>query len=141
MKKYLLCSLDDEHYASASFVIYDDHADAEKAAVNNCQNYIYDCEISVEKSGFRITGTSGNSFYVNEIKPIDADKGDHLLVWHHAYEGVDFEIRLQGSFEECLEKKNKEVAELMSQLNTEIVWDGTVDTGIEWETFDIVRIN
>lgn len=139
MKKYLLCSLDDEHYASASFVIYDHHADAEIAAVNNCQDYI--CDVNIERSGSRITGTSGNSFYVNEIKPVDPDKGDYLLVWHHAYEGVDFEIRLQGSFEECLEKKNKEVAELMSQLNTEIVWDGTVDTGIEWETFDIVRIN
>lgn len=65
----------------------------------------------------------------------------HLLIWHHGYEGVDFEVRFQGTREEC-EIEMKKIKELVDDLELcdEDIFGNTIDTGAEWEVFDIVEI-
>ena len=63
----------------------------------------------------------------------------HLLT---IYEGVDFEVRYQGTYEECTREMKKEIKELVDnyELADEDICDNVIDTGNEWEVFDIVKI-
>jgi hypothetical protein len=100
------------------------------------------CDIEIEDEGFRITARYEDSFYVTEIKQICPECGTHLLIWHHGYEGVDFEVRYQGTYEECERTMKKEIQELVDnyELIDEDICINTIDTGNEWEVFDIVEI-
>ena len=101
-----------------------------------------DCEIEIEDEGFRITARYEGSFYVTEIKQICPECGTHLLIWHHGYEGVDFEVRYQGTYEECKKETTKEIYDLVNdlELTDDAICDNVIDTGNEWEVFDIVEI-
>ena len=141
-KLYLLCELNDEDYAYAEHSFYKTCEEAKYTAIKSCKDWEEDCDIELENEGFRITGNYGDSFYVTEIKQICPNNGTHLLVWHHGYEGVDFEIRHQGTYEECKREMKKEIKELVDnyELADEDICDNVIDTGNEWEVFDIVKI-
>lgn len=141
-KRFLLCELDDENYAYAKFSLHKEYEEAAKEAVSSCREWHKDCDIEEDDSGFMITGRYGDSFYVTEIKQICADCGTHLLIWHHGYEGVDFEVRFQGTREECETEMKKEIKELVDDLELcdEDIFGNTIDTRAEWEVFDIVEI-
>ena len=68
--------------------------------------------------------------------------GTHLLVWHHAYEGIGFGIIDQGTEKECKRQRRKEIHKLVEEkeLSEEDICENVVDTGSEWEVFDIVPI-
>lgn len=68
--------------------------------------------------------------------------GTHLLVWHHGYQGVNFEVRHQGTYEDCKKAMEKEVQKLKDDLglHDKDINDNVIDTGDEWEVFDIIKI-
>ena len=143
MMRYLLCELNDENYTDASFYFFYTLSMANNAAILDCvKNFDGNCEIETENNGLRVTSRNGDSFYVIEIKEFDEDNGTHLLVWHHGYEGVDFEIRFQGTYEECCKQREREIKELIDELELldDDVNGNVVDTGNEWEVWDIVEI-
>lgn len=141
-KLYLLCELDDEHYTCAEYRFYKSFKDTIQAAIDSCNEWNENCEIEIEDEGYRITARYYDSFYVTEIKEICPDSGKHLLVWHHGYEGVDFEVRYQGTYEECKKETSKEIYDLVNdlKLTDDDICDNVIDTGVEWEVFDIVEI-
>ena len=141
-KLYLLCELDDEDYAYASYSFYKTYEEAKQAAIEDCKDWDERCDIEIEHEGFRIVTGCEDSFYVTEIKQIYPECGTHLLIWHHGYEGVDFEVRYQGTYEECTREMKKEIKELVDnyELADEDICDNVIDTGNEWEVFDIVKI-
>ena len=141
-KLYLLCELNDEDYAYASHSFYKTYEEAKREATKSCKDLNEDCEIEIEDEGFRITARYEGSFYVTEIKQICPECGTHLLIWHHGYEGVDFEVRYQGTYEECTREMKNEIKELVDnyELADEDICDNIIDTGNEWEVFDIVKI-
>lgn len=141
-KKFLLCELNDENYTCAQFSFHKEYKKAKKEAISSCREWHEGCDIEEDDSGFKIIGRCGDSFYVTEIKPICTDCGTHLLIWHHGYAGVDFEVRFQGTHEECEAEMKKEIKELVDDLglHDEDICRNTIDTGEEWETFDIVEI-
>lgn len=141
-KLYLLCELDDEHYTQAYHSFYKSYEETFQAAIDACKEWNEDCEVEIEDEGRRITANYEDSFYVTEIKQICPECGTHLLVWHHGYEGVDFEIRYQGTHEECEREMKKEIQRIVDELELvdEDVNDNVIDTGNEWEVFDIVEI-
>lgn len=141
-KLYLLCGLNDKDYAYAEHYFYKSFEEAKEAAIDACNEWNEDCEIEVEDEGWRITARYGDSFYVTEIKKVCPECGTHLLVWHHGYEGVDFEIRYQGKYEECVKEKEREIQKILEDLELEDgdVFENVIDTGNEWEVFDIVEI-
>lgn len=166
MKEYILCKLDDESYAHPSFSFHESFEEAQKKAIETIIDVFdyaegYNLQLGTEDpesekdiiDGVRISanwGENGNSFYVTEFFPIDESKGTHLLVWHHAYDGVGFKILLQGTYEECLAERRKQIKELYeeseagnwggdnSDINLEE--DDIIDTGNEWEMWSIVEI-
>ena len=141
-KIYLLCELNDENYAYATYLFYKTFEEAEQAAIKACKDWEDDCDIEVENDGFRVTGNYDESFFVTEIKQIATTQGSHLLVWHHGYEGVNFEVRFQGTYDECVAIRDVEIKETVNKLELldEDVNENVVDTGNEWEVWDIVKI-
>lgn len=51
-------------------------------------------------------------------------------------------IRCQGTYEECEREMKKEIQKLIDDLELvdNDICDNVIDTGIEWEVFDIVEI-
>lgn len=141
-KLYLLCELNDENYAYAKYSFYKSFEETVQAAIDTCKEWNENCEVEIEDEGWRITAKCCDSFYVTEIKKICPENGEYILVWHHGYEGVDFKVRHQGTYEECKRKMSKEVQNLVNdlELTSEDIRGNVIDTGNEWEIFDIVKI-
>lgn len=153
--RYLTCLLNDSDYAYPDFVV---EADEKSAALNAMQRYCDTLDplgvIEVEKKEkegnpyWRLTQTQNDQFHVTEIFPFDETKGSHLLVWHHAYEGVGFGILFQGSYEECINERIQQIKKNFEEhdysdgdnkdFNAET--DNVIDTGIEWEVYSIVDV-
>lgn len=64
------------------------------------------------------------------------------MIWHHGYEGVDFEVRFQGTYDECKAKMKKDMDNTIEEYEClpEDVCHNVIDTGNEWEVWDIVEI-
>jgi len=88
-------------------------------------------------------------FYVTQIFEIDLSKGNLLLVWYHAYDGVDFII--DGQTRDIKQLEDMYTKERNVMLNTcdskkagidfEKEYDQFVlDTGTEWEVLDVVDL-
>ena len=139
---YLLCELNDEDYAYAQHSFHKNYKDALQSAIDSCKEWNCDCDIEVENDGWRVTARCGNSFYVTEIKRVCPECGTHLLVWHHGYYGVDFKVLYQGTYEKCREEMEKRIQKLVDdlKLTDDDICEEVVDTGIEWEVFDIIKV-
>lgn len=141
-KLYLLCETNDEDYSYADYTFFNTYEEARQIAIKVCKLWDADCDIKIEKSGFMIVGKDMDSFYVTEIKEICYRDETHLLVWHHGYDGVDFDVLHQGTLEYCQRKMKEEIQKRVDKLGLtdECVCDNVVDTGDEWEVFDVVEI-
>ena len=157
--KYILCELDDESYAHPEFSFHENYEKAQYKALDTILDVFkgsegFNLQIQTEKpeaterEGVRISANweaykhmnynEEPCFYVTEFFIIDESKGSHLLIWHHAYEGVGFEIRKQGTYEECLAEKRRQMKE--SCDSNEEPDNDVIDTGNEWEVWSIVEI-
>lgn len=143
MRIYLLCELDSEHYADAKYSFFASLDEAKNAARKTCENFDSECDIEYGNSEYRLDAHIwDDDFYVTEILPVDVKEGNnHILVWHHAYDGVDFRLVQTGTKEECEDKMHKEVADCCNDYGdySERCADNIVDTGNEWEVWDIVE--
>lgn len=141
---YLLCELDDEHYTEPVFTVFQHKRAAFANAIKSCLiNVDEDFEIEVEGAK-RVSVKSGDSnFYVTEIKEFDPTKGDYVLVWHHAYDGVGFDIAYVGSYEECRNKMAELICDTQEQVECKLEWEtviqACIDTGNEWEIWTIIN--
>ena len=153
-KMYLLCELDDQNYTEPSFSIYKNKNDAFNIAmvsVGSCfGNEDFTMEISKSKTRIDTrweTSTDAERFLVSEIKEFEADE-DYLLVWHHAYNGVDFKILKQGTYEECFAEQKRQIRQIynddsdFTEYNDDFDFenDNVVDRGEEWEIFSIIKV-
>ena len=149
-KIYLLCELGDEHYTDPSFIQFTDFDSAYREAIHDCA-YCFDDEsvIEIDENRERVSASSGDKFFITEIKEVDVSNGDYMLVWHHAYNGVDFNILMVGTYEECVARRIKGFEMIFEEYDLsnadnegfDIQTDTCIDTGEEWEIFSIVKIN
>lgn len=147
MRKYLVCGLDSDNYTSPDLELFDDIFDAKNRAKELC--LWAEAEIEQDLAHHRYSADDGyGNFYVAEIKRIDTDKGSYVLVWHHAYDGVDFKILHQGTYEECKQKQINDMKEVANWNDFEMFNedfdfenDDVIDTGNEWEMWNIVKVN
>ena len=111
---FLLCELDDENYTSPCFSQFNSFKKAFYKALVSCGNFKDDnMRIDVADNRNRISAnTDDGHFFVTEIKEFDENKGDYILVWHHAYNGVGFGILNVGTEEECIQKRREELKKI-----------------------------
>ena len=135
--------------------MFDSHELAFKQAVERCTGVAYyyesDFELECKDNLNRISITfnknpygEDNNFYTTEIKEYDSAKGNYVLVWHHAYNGVGFDVELVGTYEECKQKMidsvHKREMEIDCELDFQDNWQSCIDTGDEWEVWTIVKL-
>lgn len=148
--KYLVCKLDDQNYTYPTFQIYDTEETAFLETVKDISNLFITekgkVEITHQKEKIRIDWSCDDRFYVIEIIPYEIT-GNYLLVWHHAYNGVNFEILAQTTdYQECVEERIRRISKIFEEEDLsngdnedfDIKHDTCIDTGEEWEMFDII---
>ena len=153
MKRYLVCSLNDENYTQADYDFCNTFEGAKYKCIENVAEYY---EISNEevmsRMKFEYNEESNNhfynyqdedSFFVNQIIEIDINKEDYLCVWHHAYDGVDFNVIKIGSDKECSDFMYKDSDTTFKEYGAEISIGNAqvvIDTGEEWEVWDVIKV-
>ena len=169
--RYVLCELNDENYTSPSFSFHKGYDSAQYKAIESINESFkidegFNLRIETTEpqyeydKGRKVIRIDGNyesyemgiseptpRFYVTEFFEIDITKGDYLLIYHHAYDGVDFHIEYQGTYKECLEERRKQVKQMFdeydlsdgdnSDFNSET--DNCIDDGNEWHYWSIVK--
>lgn len=154
--KYLVCSLDDEHYTDPEFEFVNSIDEAKAVIKKRTAEWSEDAELEDFESvrdletdeiiSYRQDARNGDSFLVNEVLIINNDKAFHC-VHYHAYDGVDFDVVFSGGKEESISFMQQEAAEELSQpyvegdneridlkARTSIV----IDNGTEWNVWSIV---
>lgn len=157
---YLLCCLDDENYTSAQYFTFSSMTEAKEFCYQFAKENYPDEDLQFKENSFyhedghkavRIDYIYGNSFEVNYIFPIHTKKDKmSFCVWHHAYDGVRFEIRKSGTHEECSSFTKDDFQETYLKLS-EVSPDEVkqyeeddqwiLDDGLEWEVWDIITIH
>lgn len=153
MKRYLVCSLNDENYTQADYDFCSTFEEAKEKCIENVAEYY---EISNEEATsrmeFRYDEESNNhfynyqdedSFFVNQIIEIDVDKEDYLCIWHHAYDGVDFNVIKIGSDKECSDFMYKDSDTTFKEYGVEISVGSAqvvIDTSEEWKVWDVIKV-
>ncbi len=139
--KWLYCYLDDEHYTLPAFSLFDSIEDAKKYCYDNAaDNFSVEWSV-ITNEKYRCVYSYEGSFEVTELLGVE-DAGCYLI-WHHAYEGVNFKIIAAGNEKECMiameEKKKKIMADFP---DTVLVWETSkqccFDNGQEYEVLSIV---
>ncbi|MFQ9150599.1 MAG: hypothetical protein ACLR6B_02885 [Blautia sp.] len=144
MRKYLVCGLDDENYSDATYRLCDttdEAVEAAKANVTDCLGLDYDPEVTIgnDHGKLRVEYKEDTCFYVNVIIEIDVNDGDFIGILHHAYDGVDFFVKVAGSREECLAKLKEECKALADVSYQEYTDQIIADDGINWWVGDIYK--
>lgn len=158
--KYLVCGLSEEKQSKAKYNFCETLQDAFKICVDNVIEHfgfyrnMEDDILGKGKlkflestnNGMNFSYTEGKETYHNsilELGPIPTEK-THLLVWHHCYLGVDFDIHMEGSETTCQEEMYKE-AKMAYEGYEGTDWNES-KTQIsfhdfrEWRCWDIVEI-
>lgn len=158
--KYLVCGLSENEPFKAKFDFCETLQDAFKICVNNVIEHfgfyrnMEDDILSKGKlkfldstnDGINFSYTEGKETYYNNILELDPTpmKKTHLLVWHHCYLGVDFDIHMEGSMMECRDEMYAEAKESYEECEG-TDWNES-ETQIsfcdshEWQCWDIVEI-
>ena len=128
--RYLLCELDDENYTEPRFAVFESKKLAINKAIEICLEAASDNDLTLEIK--------------DNQERISVNFGDYILVWHHAYNGVGFDIECVGSYEECKLEMDKCIRERQEQIECDLEWENDfqacVDTGEEWEIWSIIKI-
>lgn len=107
---YLICELNDENYTEPVFCVCETKEKAFEESMKRLDDLAKkegsELKVSYHGNRTRIDWQLKDRFVVVENLPFNESFGDYLLVWHHAYNGVDFSILGQGTYEECVKKKN-----------------------------------
>lgn len=145
MKMYMICELDSESYSDARYSFYASFEDAKKAALKACIDWNEKADIDRRNDGlwnlYRLCAVTEDAFYVTEVFPVDVKNGNnHILVWHHAYEGVDFRVIQTGTQLDCKNRLEEDINEMVIEFDAERCADNIVDTDNEWQVWDIVEI-
>lgn len=150
MKKWLVCSLDDEHYTQADYTLHntlcdamrwcerDIHIEFDIEPIDILLNMHLERVEDAEMFRYDYSNPDDNSlFIVNFIMEIDINAGDYICIWYHAYEGVDFKLLHQGTFDECFEARTKYLNNISCTVENNYPEQIIIDTGDEWENLDI----
>ena len=150
---FLICELNDEDYTEPVFRVCETKEKAFEESMKRLDDLAKkegsELKVSYHGNRTRIDWQLKDWFVVVENLPFNESFGDYLLVWHHAYNGVDFSILGQGTYEECVKKRIAIIKRMFAKNDFssgdnedfDFETDTCIDTGEEWEMFDIVNVN
>lgn len=153
---YIATMLDDENYTEPAYHLCESIEDGFEWFKNYfCSDeYYHDDETMYKVNGNRCDakwytytcGSWSEAFAVCEVFELN-DK-PYVLIWHHAYNGVDFSVRQFDTFEEANAVMRAEAADIyideakIEPEDNEVTpedWSAIVDDGYEWNCWDILK--
>lgn len=151
--KFVRCDLDDENYTEAKYEFFDTLEEGKESCFkelpfdpmlgNGELEYKEVCTLDEKPNFFRLDQSQENCFHVMEVLPYEP-KGEYACIWYHAYEGVGFEVLFVGTYDKCAEyaksSAKKVCADFKDGEYTEYYDQVVVDTGMEWQIWDIVKL-
>lgn len=140
-EKYLGVVIDSESYSGLMKVF-----DASEERVRLwLESHNDDDEAEVEWSNNRCSVRNGDYFQVGTMYRIPSETR-FVVLWWHAYDGVDFEIKgLARTKKEAIKIYNEVVDKMLANYEYD-EYDNSArgyfvgDTGTEWEVLKVVRI-
>lgn len=159
---YLVCQLDDERYSDAEYYLFRSLEKAKTFCKDHSRYLMYDdVEMKEElvknrygEEHLRVNVQCDQEFEIHEIIPLSSKDIDALCIWHHAYDGIDFQIRRSGTYQQCLEfAKAKSYDEYLDVFGKDKTYceakdrhfdhkhQFIIDTGSEWEVWDVIQFD
>lgn len=148
----MVCCLDNESYSSPIIIFCSDEDEARKYIKNLCEEEGY--SIKWEEDNRCYADKIGDDFGVEDdhywcvFKYFEVT-GDYILLYYHAYDGVDFEI--VGNYETYHKARDamimdtfdhysdcQEDQRIFEWLDQETA---CIDNGNEWEVWRIVKVS
>lgn len=151
--KFVRCDLDDENYTEARYEFFDTLEEGKESCFkelpfdpmlgNGELEYKEVCTLDEKPNSFRLDQSQENCFHVMEVLPYEP-KGEYACIWYHAYEGVGFEVLFVGTYDKCAEYAKSSAKKVCADFKygeyTEYYDQVVVDTGMEWQIWDIVKL-
>lgn len=144
MKQYIICGSDSEHYMHPDFRVVDAYNVLEEVD-RIAKEYSLSMR-SMSEDGKHIIYGDNNDFYVQDIIEIDTE-APYGVVYHHAYEGVDFYLETTGTYRHCrnfisqdmmnawLRIPEEDRVEFTDQKNWHVI-----DDNYQWHVWNIVPL-
>ena len=147
MEKFLLCKLTDESYADPLFLMFDSMDEARTYVQNDYpknfdeiiqKNYGYRYDICIDREHGKFT--------VVEIHPVKITESDSILIMHHAYDGVSFDIINIGDFEANKDGLTKTINSVKEKYPGAVIDNVTetsavIDIETEWVVISIIQVS
>jgi len=142
---YLALMLDDEHYTD----LYYESCETEVEGFDIFKKWNNEDYGEYYEEGNRFVWTDDfdceQHFAVCEVYELN-DK-PYVLIWWHAYNGVDFSVKQFDTFEEANAAMRAEADNIYIYIDdayenetiTPDSWSGIVDDGVEWNCWEIVE--
>lgn len=140
---YLALMLDDEHYTD----LYYESCETEVEGFDIFKKWNNEDYGEYYEEGNRFVWTDDfdyeQRFAVCEVYELN-DK-PYVLIWWHAYNGVDFSVKQFDTFEEANAAMRAEADNIYiddayeNETITPDSWSGIVDDGVEWNCWEIVK--
>ena len=147
--KYIVCTLDDENYTSPTFTICDTEDSALYVCRQNIAEYfenVTSATIEYSKGEtIRYEIENSKNFLVNEILSFDETNGEYLLIRHHAYNGVGFNLVAVGTLDTCRDEMEYQIQEILEDSHASLEWENAeqccIDIETEWIVLTIFKIS
>lgn len=149
---YLMCALDSTNYTEPAFKFFDTSAEAINAFTRQAladTGALTKSDVENGMSVGKIGDTYSVSYKFNEgdfeagtIIPITLKNKDYMVIHHHCYDGVDFDICCIGTHRDCvkffdeIKKKATPEFDLTEYDNHEKL---CLDSGSEYDVYSIVK--
>jgi hypothetical protein len=146
---YILCTLDSEHYGDPEFKKFNSNCEvSDIQAYAEEDAYSYFCfekgkrfteglKMEWSEDGMRLDARKDDFFVVYELKEVP--DADYIIGKHHAYDGVDFEIKTAPSIEIARAIAKAEVEAFIDERGLEksdkedwSINQTIIDDGNEW---------
>lgn len=140
MSKWLVCILDSDSYTYTIHNVEDTREAAEKWLVEYIENeydsYRWESDNRLV-AGYEDEFAVANIFEIQDV--------DWVVIWHHAYNGVDFEVVAEtDDWMEARTAMIQKADEALEICDAELDYEDSnqivVDTGVEWEVIDIIEL-
>lgn len=140
MSKWLVCILDSDSYTYTIHDVEDTREVAKKWLVEYIENkydsYRWESDNRLV-AGYKDEFAVANIFEIQDV--------DWVVIWHHAYNGVDFKVVAEtDDWMEARTAMTQKADEALEICDAELDYEGSnqivIDTGIEWEVIDIIEL-
>lgn len=144
MKQYIICGLDSEHYMHPDIKVMEIYD--EQKEIGSVEKDTGLAVRSISSDSEQIIYGDDKTFYVQNWFQVDTDD-PYAVVYHHAYEGVDFRLETTGTYRYCRDFISQDMLNVWLRIPEEDRVEFTdqynwhvIDDNYQWHVWNIVPL-